>query len=192
MRFSYRIGAAALAALLLTTSASTQGVGGAAPVAVAGASDDYQLDSGDRLRITVYNEPALSGFFNITASGSLSYPLIGDVAAKNMTTRQLEQTIHDRLANGNYVKNAQVSAELVSYRPYYILGEVNRPGSYPYVAGMKLQQAIAAAGGYTYRANRGSAFIQHPDKATEERVKLKGEAVPIKPGDTIRIGERYL
>jgi polysaccharide biosynthesis/export protein len=158
----------------------------------ATTAEAYQLGAGDRLRVTVYNEPALTGFFSIASDGVLAYPLIGNVQAGNKTARDLEKMIHDRLVAGDFVKNAQVSVELTTYRPYYILGEVNRPGQYPYVAGMKLQQAIAAAGGYTYRANRGTAFIQRGEDPSEKRLRIKGQARTIQPGDTIRIGERYI
>jgi polysaccharide export outer membrane protein len=190
-----KIKAAALALVaMLLTGAVEQGATGAAAAEgpTPAAEMPYTLDASDRVRITVFNEPALSGFFSISDSGNLSFPLIGDIVAKNMSLEDLQVAVHDRLAAGGYVKDARVSVDLVAYRPYYILGEVNRPGQYPYAAGLKLQQAIAAAGGYTYRANRGTAFIQRGNDATEQRVKIKGPPQQIRAGDTIRIGERYL
>lgn len=186
----------ALGALLLIATASGPGIAApAAPETVPEAVpvvEGYTLGAGDRLRVTVYNEPNLSGFFSVASDGNLAFPLIGNIQAGSKTPREVETMIHDRLVGGDFVKNAQVSVELTTYRPYYILGEVNRPGQYPYVAGIKLQQAIAAAGGYTYRANRGKAYIQRGDDPAEKAVKIKGPAQPIAPGDTIRIGERYI
>lgn len=191
MRTYFGAAVSALAALSLLTTASGTGV--AAPGAdVTAAVDSYTLGAGDRLRVTVYNEPTLSGSFSIAGDGNLALPLIGNVQAGDKTPREVEAIIRDKLIGGDFVKNAQVSVELTTYRPYYILGEVNRPGQYPYVAGIKLQQAIAAAGGYTYRANRGKAFIQRGADPAEKPVKIKGAAQPIAPGDTIRIGERYI
>jgi polysaccharide biosynthesis/export protein len=190
----WKLGAAfpALAAALLITTASGSGVAAPAAPAASPASDIYTLGAGDRLRVTVYNEPSLSGYFNVAGDGNLAFPLIGNIEAGSKTPREIETIIHDRLISGDFVKNAQVSVELTTYRPYYILGEVNRPGQYPYVAGIKLQQAIAAAGGYTYRANRGTAYIQRGADPAEKPVKIKGQAQTIAPGDTIRIGERYI
>lgn len=192
MRKNFEAVISALAALLLVGAVSGTGMAApAAPEPVASV-DAYTLGAGDRLRVTVYNEPTLSGFFSIGGDGNLAMPLIGNIEAGNKTPRDIEKIIHDKLVGGDFVKNAQVSVELTTYRPYYILGEVNRPGQYPYVAGIKLQQAIAAAGGYTYRANRGTAYIQRGADPAEKSVKIKGLAQPIAPGDTIRIGERYI
>jgi polysaccharide biosynthesis/export protein len=182
----------ALGALLLISAASGTSVAAPSTPETVPAVEGYTLGAGDRLRVTVYNEPNLSGFFSVASDGNLAFPLIGNVQAGRKTPREVETMIHDRLVGGDFVKNAQVSVELTTYRPYYILGEVNRPGQYPYVAGIKLQQAIAAAGGYTYRANRGKAYIQRGDDPAEKAVKIKGPAQPIAPGDTIRIGERYI
>lgn len=182
----------ALAALLLMAGASCTGVAAPATPEPTATVESYTLGAGDRVRVTVYNEPTLSGFFSIAGDGNLALPLIGNIQAGDKTAREVEAMIHDKLVGGDFVKNAQVSVDLATYRPYYILGEVNRPGQYPYVAGIKLQQAIAAAGGYTYRANRGTAFIQRGSDPVEKPLKIKGSAQRIAPGDTIRIGERYI
>lgn len=155
--------------------------------ASAGTADDreYRLSSGDRLRVTVFGEPSLSGEFEVDGVGTFSLPLIGTVDAQNETARGLEQRIADMLSAG-YLRQPRVSVEVLTYRPFYIFGEVNSPGSYPYRAGMTLLNAVAVAGGYTYRAN-------------ERRVEVKrGEADPfnanpqeiIMPGDIIRVNER--
>jgi polysaccharide biosynthesis/export protein len=79
---------------------------------------------------------------------------------------------------------------VLDYRPYYILGEVNKPGQYPFANGLTIEQAVAAAGGFTYRANRGKVFLRRR-AAPERTVELNREAVQVLPGDTIRVGERY-
>ena len=81
---------------------------------------------------------------------------------------------------------------MLNYRPFFILGEVNKPGQYPYVDGLTLAQAVATAGGYTYRANNARVFVRHKDQAQETLYSLaNGAPVWVLPGDTIRIGERY-
>jgi polysaccharide biosynthesis/export protein len=150
----------------------------------------YRLEPGDRLRITVFNEPTLTGEYVVTAEGSISFPLIGDVPARGSSMTQVRDVLRTRLADG-YLNDPRIAVEPVNYRPYYILGEVNRPGEYPYSVGLKIEQAVAAAGGYTYRANRRTAFLRRTDDAQEKRVNVRKQIVRVLPGDTIRIGERY-
>ena len=148
----------------------------------------YRLGSGDALRITVFGQPDLTGEFEIDGSGSISMPLIGEVESAELTVRELETAIKARLADG-YLRDPRVSAEVTNYRPYYILGEVNRPGEYPYNSGLTVQNAVAAAGGYTYRANQRVVFIKGLDEDRELNYQLSPQ-IQVQPGDTIRIGER--
>jgi len=151
--------------------------------------ESYKLGSGDRLRITVFNEPTLTGEYSITSEGNVSMPLIGDVAAGGLSLGALQRLLTERL--GAYVKQPRISVEPVTYRPYYILGEVNKPGQYPYSMGLKIEQAVAAAGGYTYRANRGTIFVRRADGKQEQRFRVREQLAPVLPGDTIRVGERF-
>jgi polysaccharide export outer membrane protein len=160
-----------------------------APGAPAQTSGDYQLGVADELRVTVFNEPNLSGKFTVNSNGMLSLPLIGEVRAAGTTVDQLRTAITDRLADG-YLLHPRVSLEVLSFRPFYILGEVNKPGKYPYSTGLTVLNAVATAEGFTYRANKGKVFIKHPGTTEETEVRLT-PATPVRPGDTIRIGERY-
>lgn len=167
--------------------------GKVAPVAqadVARGLESYRLGAGDKLRITVYNEPALTGEYNITPGGAIAFPLIGVVEAGNRTIDAVTTDLTTRLAQG-YVNDPRVSVEVLNYRPFYILGEVNRPGEYPFINGLTVQQAVALAGGYTYRANEKTAFLRRQTSASEGAISLRAEQVPVLPGDTIRVGERY-
>ncbi|MDO6416161.1 polysaccharide biosynthesis/export family protein [Sphingomonas sp. BIUV-7] len=155
------------------------------------ADTAYRLSGGDRLRVTVFGEPALTGDYSITADGILSFPLIGEIDARGRSIGEVREALRERLGKG-YVNDPRVAIEAISYRPYYVLGEVNRPGEYPYAAGLRVDQAIAAAGGFTYRANRGTAFVRSSDDSAERKVKLRKRPVSVLPGDTIRVGERYL
>ncbi len=152
--------------------------------------DGYRLGAGDKLRITVYNEPNLTGEYSITPSGTVAFPLIGAIKAGGQTIEQVSQSVTASLAQG-YVNNPHVSVEVLNYRPYYILGEVARPGEFPFVNGMTIEQAVAAAGGFSYRANRNHIYIRRA-RATEERtVVIREQPIEVQPGDTIRVGERY-
>jgi polysaccharide export outer membrane protein len=175
--------------LMLAPFASALSADSAAPI-----NDDatYHLGAGDKLHITVYNEPSLTADYGISAAGNISFPLIGNVPAKGITIESLQVDLHNRLAEGQYVKDAHVTVEVLNYRPYYILGEVTKPGEYPFSVGLRLEQAVAAAGGYTYRANRGTIYLRRSEDAKERAVKLRSQPLHVMPGDTIRVGERYL
>ena len=158
--------------------------------------DSYRVDSGDKVKITVYNEPNLTGIFVVDGQGVISMPLIGDVGVKNLTVQELQRLIETKLrgdpANGvqGYVRNPQVSAEVANYRPFYILGEIGRPGEYPFVSGLTVMKAVAAAGDFTYRADKNKIFIKSMDSPNEHEVRLTPSTL-VRPGDTIRIRERF-
>lgn len=152
------------------------------------APSGYMLDTGDRLRINVFNEEKLTGDYAVSSSGMVAFPLIGPISARGLTADQLAAALAGQLKT--FVNEPRVAAEVLTYRPYYILGEVNRPGEYPFVNGMRIEQAIAAAGGYTYRANATRVFVQRGE-AGERTVPLRESPVRVMPGDTIRVGERY-
>lgn len=161
---------------------------GEAGVAQQSASAAYTLGNGDALRITIYGQEDLSGSFEVDGAGNISMPLIGQVVAQGLTTPELESRIVE-LLDGDYILNPRVSVEVTNYRPFYILGEVNRPGEYPYSSGISVLNAVAAAGGFTYRANKRVVYIKSVDSTAEQAFELTTGTV-VKPGDTLRIGER--
>ena len=150
---------------------------------------EYELGSADRLRISVFNEPALSGEFVVDGQGFLSLPLIGELEVKGLTVREFQRLAEQRLADG-YLREPRVSAEVINYRPYYILGEVTRPGEYPYTNGLSVMNAIATAEGFTYRANKRFVVIKSVEADEEIRVELK-PSLRVQPGDTITVVERF-
>lgn len=170
-----------------TTGAAT-GAREAAPTAQNQAEVAYALGSSDRLRVNVFGHPDLSGEFEVDGTGLISMPLIGQVTAAGLSTAELENAIAARLSDG-YVLNPRVSAEVINYRPFYILGEVGRPGEYPYTSGLTVQNAVAAAGGFTYRANKRIVYIKSME-GNEEVVYNLTPGTRVQPGDTVRIGER--
>jgi polysaccharide export outer membrane protein len=165
----------------------------AAPIPAAGAAsspmDQYTLGPDDKVKITVFGEESLSGEFLVSGNGNISYPLVGDVHAAGLTVGQLVDEIKTKLRNG-YLRNPDVSAEVTTFRPFYILGEVMRPGQYPYTNGMTLMSAVATAGGFTYRARTGEVYIKHANQSKEREYDVTDD-LKILPGDTIRVKERW-
>jgi protein involved in polysaccharide export with SLBB domain len=169
-----------------SSAAPTQG---SQPVAAVQTDlGSYGLGTGDKIRITVFGEPQLSGEFEIDGTGAISMPLIGQLKAVGLNTPQLERKITEML-DGDYILNPRVSAEVINYRPFYILGEVTKPGQYPYTNGLTVLNAVAASGGFKYRANQKKVFIKHVDSPVETVYDLTSTTI-VKPGDTLRIGER--
>ena len=152
-------------------------------------SNIYRLGPGDQLHIIVYGETDLTGDFTVSPVGTIAYPLVGEVPANGLTPDQLSQAIADRLSQG-YMRHPQVSAAIAAYRPFFILGEVARPGTYPFSAALTVRGAVAVAGGFSYRANQGRVFIKHAGEQQERPYRLDASTL-VQPGDTIRIGERF-
>jgi len=149
----------------------------------------YVLGVGDEVALTVYGEPDLTRNYKIGPDGSIELPLIGRVQAAGMTVGALSSEVQARLASG-YLRNPSVAGAIVTFRPFFILGEVNKPGEYPYQEGLTLTGAVAVAGGYTYRAQTRYVFIRGEKTNQEVRVIVSPDLV-VRPGDTIRVDERY-
>src|SRR5262249_18821055 len=139
------------------------------PAAPDPVDPTYTLGTGDKVRVIVFGEADLGGEFVVADTGFVSIPLLGQIAANGRTVRQLEDDIAAKLA-AKYLKDPRVSIEVLHYRPFYIIGEVNKPGEYPYVANMSVLKAVALAGGYTYRANESSVYIRRKGGADEEKL----------------------
>lgn len=192
---SVRVKASALiflnAALLLTACAGSDHLISSGDRYVAGAdiSETYALGAGDKVRMTVFSEPTLSGEFSVSTDGELSLPLIGNVAVANMTLSQVTGQVQSLLADG-YLRNPRVSMEIISYRPFFVLGEVKAPGQYAYASGMTALNAVATAEGYTPRASKKIIYIRRFGEKVEQAYELTPN-LRVMPGDTLRIGERY-
>jgi protein involved in polysaccharide export with SLBB domain len=148
----------------------------------------YRLGPGDQIRLTVVRHGDLSGRFEIDGEGFLPMPLVGEVQSAGLTARELEKAIEDQLRSGGYLVNPQVSIEVLNYRPFYIIGEINNPGSYQYVNGMTVTSAVALAGGFTDRADQGDITITRGGSSGPHL-----EATPsteVLPGDIIEVAER--
>ncbi len=149
----------------------------------------YRLNSSDSLRIIVFGQTDLSNTYTVDQAGYISMPLIGAVPARGMTQQELAGDIEKRLRNG-YLRDPDVSVEVDTYRPIFVMGEVSSAGQYPYVAGMTAQNAVATAGGFTPRAAQSSIDItrQINGEILSGRVPVTD---PIRPGDTIYVREQF-
>lgn len=181
-----------VAILWLGLSCAAQADDKAAQAAGAAPSssgiNDYVLGVGDKLQVTVFGEDDLSGEFQVSSTGTVSMPLIGEVRAAGQTASQVEAAIVGKLASG-YMKDPHVSLQVATYRPFFIVGEVMKPGSYTYVNGMTVINAVALAGGYTYRADKGDIKLKHGGPDGQEA--KAGESTPVLPGDVISVPERF-
>lgn len=150
--------------------------------------DEYRLGVADKVRVNVFGEAALTGEFTVGGNGKISLPLIGETQASGLTIGQFQEEVSRALQNG-FIIQPRVSAEVLNYRPFYILGEVNTPGEYPYTNSLTVLNAVATAGGFTYRADNRRVFIKRAQGDSEEEFPLT-TSTRVAPGDTIRIRER--
>jgi polysaccharide export outer membrane protein len=193
--------AAAAVMLALATSAWAQQMpqgagqpGSQAAIAPGGAAPPqdpgYKLGPGDHLRINVFNQKDLTGEYLVDGTGLLAFPLIGSVQAGGLTAHELERVIINKL-KPDYLRDPNVNVVVLTYRPFYIVGEVKQPGSYPYVSGMTIINAIALAGGFTYRAKESSFYLTRSDKQGHKNRMDASPDTSVQPGDVITVRERY-
>jgi len=158
-------------------------------VSAASPSGTYLLGPTDRVRLKVYGEADITGEYEVDSNGFVSIPLAGHVKAAGLTTRQLEKGISSALAKG-IVRDPRVNVEIALYRPFYILGEVKKSGEYPYRMGLTVMDAVATAGGFTYRANENKVYLRRSGSTVEEIYALDSPVL-VFPGDNVRVPERY-
>jgi polysaccharide export outer membrane protein len=153
------------------------------------APSDYRLGFGDKVHVGVFGQNDLDGSYLVDSSGNVQLPLIGTVHAAGRTVSEFQRDITAKLANG-YLVNPSVSIAIEANRPFYIMGEVNKPGEYAYISGMSVLNAVVLAGGYTFRANESDVYVRH-NGAAKEVEEPAGAAAKVSPGDIIRIPERF-
>lgn len=173
-------------ALSLVLSLAMLVLGGLFPA----LGQEYKLGAGDKVRVVVLADPEFSGEYEVDAAGNLSVRMIGRLSVLGMTTAELEMALTERYRSGGYLRNPKLSVELLSARPFFVLGEIVKPGSYPYVAGLTVAQAVAIAGGYTRRASTSRIKIKRfgSPAGSEEAVT---EDSTVSPGDILRVPERF-
>jgi len=186
MKWRMQIASVAALALLAACSGQTPvaGAGSTPPPAAA-----FKLSPGDKVKVTTFGEASLTGDFEVSPAGVISFPLIGEIKAAGLQPEEVSHAIEAKLKEG-YLLEPKVSTQVMNFRPIYILGEVNKPGEYPYVQGLTIRGAVAKADGFTYRANEKRVFLKRAGEAGETEYPLTAD-FPVLPGDTIRFAERY-
>jgi protein involved in polysaccharide export with SLBB domain len=160
------------------------------PISFSGAGVASLLQPGEKLKITVYGEEALTGDYDINPSGYVSMPLIGAVRAAGRSQSEFARDVAGRYRGGGFLQDPHVTVVVAQFKPFYVLGEVTTPGEYPFRSSLNVHSAVAMAGGFTYRASRSDVLIRHVGDDVWKEYSLT-EPVPIAPGDLIRVPERY-
>jgi len=178
----------ALAILVSGCSAGTLSETEAKSLAAA-ASGPAKLQPGDKITVYVYGEDKLSGEYQLNQSGQISLPLAGTIEAKGLTQSELEQALAKKFRS-EYLKQPKVTVTIASLQPYYVMGEVEKPGEFAYKSGLNVLTALAIAGGPTYRASRSTVQIQRRGETSMREYPISA-SVPILPGDVVKVPERY-
>lgn len=183
---------AAIAGLAAMAAGCASGPLGGSPDSVRearAAAQNYQLSAGDKVHVAVFNEDNLSGDFVVAPDGKVAMPLAGGIQAAGLTLPEFQEAITTRLKDG-IVQQPNVTVTASELRPYYILGEVNKPGKYSYTPDLTVLNAVATAEGFTYRADMGAVYVRHASDPSEREENLTATTAVL-PGDTIRITQRY-
>ncbi|MGE5534845.1 MAG: polysaccharide biosynthesis/export family protein [Acidobacteriota bacterium] len=184
----YLLLAVTLAACSAVASVEPQAISSYAGPAAQATDGPYILRPNDHVRIKAYNDNLLTDQYEIDSNGYLSIPLVGRIKAAGLTTRQLEQRLVAQM-KGKFEQKPEISVEVATYAPFYIYGEVKKAGEYPFRPGLTVADAVAIAGGLTYRADENKIYVHHAGRPTGQSVAL-GQPVRIFPGDNIRVSER--
>ena len=184
------VATAVVAGLCLAACSDTVGAPPSPSFATGNQASErtYRLGIGDKLKITVFGEENLSGATEVNAMGQVALPLAGEVPAKGLAINQFRDAVVRRLQDG-YLKTPKVTVEITNYRSIYVHGEVKTGGEFPFKPGLTLRDAVAVAGGYTYRADQSFVLItREGEKIT--RIPLPSD-VPVLPGDNLQVPERF-
>lgn len=161
-----------------------------AGAAVTQEEAGYTLSSGDSIRIHVYGEPDLS-FDNLLIghNGRISFPFLGELKVTGKTAGQLQQALVEGL-RPDYLIDPRVSVSVVKYRPFFVNGEVNRPGGVEFQPGLTLRKAISLAGGFTERANKKEVLVI-ADNDSQKREQKVGLDYRVQPGDIFTVRDTF-
>jgi polysaccharide export outer membrane protein len=178
-----------LAAPLLLVAACTTPGSDLPPLPDATRSA-YRLGPEDQVRVTVFNDPRLTGEFRISDAGTLALPLVGTIPAAGRTTPELERSIESEMRQKNLFRDPSVAVEVTQYRPIFVLGQVERGGQFPYQPGMTALTAVAVAGGFNYRALRDHVSITRIDETGRPQEFRASRQALVMPGDVVTVFER--
>lgn len=159
------------------------------PILLDDNVSDYRLGAGDKLGITVFNEKELSMDVRLSDAGSFLYPFLGEVIAKNKTIGDVQALLTSQLKDG-YLVDPKVYVSILEYRPFFVNGEVGRPGGFPYQPGLTIRKAISLAGGLTARASPTKIYVIHENDPTGVPRLTTLNAVLL-PGDIVTVDQSF-
>ncbi|MDP2332570.1 MAG: polysaccharide biosynthesis/export family protein [Reyranella sp.] len=151
---------------------------------------EYRVAPGDKIRVVVLSDTELSGDYEVDSTGLISPRMAGRVSVVGMTTVEIEAMLRNRYRADGYLRDPKLSVDLIARRPFYIVGEITKPGAFPYVNGINVLQAVAIAGGYTRRASKTRITVKRFNSTAGEEETVTEDS-PIGPGDVIRVPERW-
>ncbi len=175
--------------LILIFSFGIVGLCDAGEITKKDARSTYRLGVGDVVGVVVYGEEDLSIEVPVSDGGTISYPFLGELEVVRLTAGELENKIAKGL-RGPYLVDPKVNVTILEYRQFFIYGEVNKPGGYPYQPGLTLRRAIALTGGFTERASSRRIFVVHEDNSGQKPLRMELGA-PVKPGDVLTVKESF-
>jgi polysaccharide export outer membrane protein len=182
-------GAFAIAALALVVAACDGPRGIDTTSSVSTQPAQYRLAHGDKVKVTVFNEPDFSGEFQVNDGGRVAFPMIGEVPAAGASVDEFKDRLSTRLRRT--VREPRITVEVASYKPFNVFGEVKNSGQHPFRPGLTVHDAVALAGGYTYRANTRTVYLRRAGAQGEITVDMDGASIMVAPGDNVRVPERY-
>jgi len=147
---------------------------GLAPASAQVQRGDYLLGPGDVIRIQVFQSNDLTVEARISESGVISYPLLGVVKMAGMSPQQAENLISNRLREGKFLQNPQVTLNVLQFRSQQVsvLGNVNKAGRYPLeTTGMRLSEILSVAGGVT-QTGSDSVILMTTRDGRPQRIEI--------------------
>lgn len=179
--------ATVLAALCICAAELTMAAPAAPAIVSSETAKSYLLGVGDIIRVEVHDEPDLTLETQLPALGTIDYPFLGNVRAVGLTVDQLQTRVAQGL-RGDYLVKPEVRVRVVTYRPFFVRGQVKNSGGYPYVLGLTVEKAATMAGGFTDRASLKNIFLIREHSTQGQKIKV-GLDSGIAPGDTIIVEE---
>ena len=169
-------------------AACTQG--GNLPLLPASTQSAYRLGPEDQVRVTVFNDPRLTGEFRVSDAGTIALPLVGTIRAAGRTTSEVERAVEQEMRNKNLFRDPSAAVQVITYRPVFVLGQVERGGQFAYQPGMTALTGVAVAGGFNYRAVREYVSVTRMNEdGRPVEYRAPREAL-LQPGDVVTVFER--
>ena len=179
------------------TPSNSASISSETPPASSSKNERTSVNTGDKLKIEVYQEPDLSGSFTVDFGGEINYPLLGQVYAQGLSLDELKAFLTERLA-AEYLVNPQVKVEFEESpnKSVSVLGQVIKPGNYIYSPNLSLIKLVSQVGGFTPAALTNDIKIVRTtsdgNKTTiqvdmDKIIKEASQDIVLEPGDIVYV-----